>query len=243
VETSTPAGSEASPAPMVYYCSLCAAELLGEERLQTCTYCGAQEECDWLCPRGHYVCEDCRTAAPEEIIERTCLAISDPNPFAIADLVMKHPVFREHGPAHHLLVAPVILAALRNQGHPVKESALHAALHRMKDIPVAVCGTRGDCGACAGLGCAVSLLTGATFRSDHERSQALRATARALARVADLGGPRCCRQSVYATLETAAHFFNDELGIAFAGPDFISCRFSHTTEGCKQERCAYFPQS
>ena len=227
---------------MVYYCSLCAAELLEEERLQTCTYCGAQEECDWLCPQGHYVCEDCRTAAPEEIIERTCLATSDPDPFAIADLVMKHPVFREHGPAHHLLVAPVILAALRNQGHPVKGSSLHAALHRMKDIPVAVCGTRGDCGAAVGLGCAVSLSTGATFRSDHERSQALRATARALNRIADLGGPRCCRQSVYATLETATLFFNGELGIAFAGPDLISCPFSHTTEGCKQERCAYFPQ-
>jgi DNA-directed RNA polymerase subunit RPC12/RpoP len=242
VETGTAGGSGAFPAPAIYLCSLCGSALLEEERLQTCTYCGTEEECEWLCPQGHYVCEDCRAASPEEIIERTSLATSDPDPVAITELIMKHAVFREHGPAHHLLVAPVILAALRNQGHPAKDSSIRAALHRMKDIPVAVCGTRGDCGAAVGLGCAVSLLTGATFRSDHERSQALRATARALVRVAENGGPRCCKQSVYATLEAAALFLNSELGIAFATPGHIRCPFSHTTEECKKERCAYFPE-
>jgi len=240
VEIGTPGGPDASLTPLVFHCSLCGAGLLEEERLQTCTYCGAEEECEWLCPQGHYVCEDCRTASPEEIIERTAHASRDIDPVAIADLIMKHPVFREHGPAHHLLVAPAILAALRNQGYPVKESGVHTALHRMKDIPVAVCGTRGDCGAAVGVGCAVSLLTGATFRSDTERSQALRATARALARVADLGGPRCCRQSVYGALETAGQFLNSELGVAFVVPGPIRCSFSHVTEECKRERCAYF---
>jgi hypothetical protein len=240
VETSTPGSSAASPAPTVFHCSLCGAGLLEVERLQTCTYCGTEEECEWLCPQGHYVCDDCRTASPEEIIERTCLATGDPDPMAIAELIMKHPAFREHGPVHHLLVAPVLLAALRNQGHRVKESSIRTAVHRMKDIPIAVCGTRGDCGAAAGLGCAISLVTGATFRSDQERSHALRATACALAWVADQGGPRCCKQSVYATLETAALFVNGELGIAFAAPDLIRCAFSRTTEECKRERCAYF---
>ena len=243
METSTPGSSGPSPAPAVFHCSLCGAELLEVERLQTCAYCGAEEQCEWLCPQGHYVCEECRTASPEDIIERTSFATSDPDPVAIAHLVMKHPVFREHGPAHHLVVAPVILAALRNQGHPVKETAIRAALHRMKDIPVAVCGTRGDCGAGAGLGCAVSLLTGATFRSDHERSQALRATARALVRIADVGGPRCCKQSVYGSLEAAALFLKEELGIAFAAPELIRCPFSHSTEDCKRECCAYFSES
>jgi hypothetical protein len=240
VQTGIPGDSAASPAPLIFHCSLCGAGLLEEERLQTCTYCGTEEECEWLCPRGHYVCEECRTASPEEIIERTALATTDPDPIAIADLVMKHPVFREHGPAHHLLVAPVLLAALRNQGHPVKESSIRTALHRMQDIPVAVCGTRGDCGAAIGLGCAVSLLVGATFRSDRERSQALRATACALTRVADLGGPHCCKQSVYATLEGAAVFLIGELGIALAAPNPIRCAFAHTTAECKQKRCAYF---
>jgi hypothetical protein len=243
VETSNPGGSGTSPAPLVYHCSLCGSKLLAEEGVQTCTYCGAEEEGEWLCAQGHYVCDDCRTASPENIIERTSLATIDPDPIAIVDLLMKHPVFREHGPTHHLLVAPAILAALRNQGHPVKGSSIRAALHRMKDIPVAVCGTRGDCGAAVGLGCAVSLLTGATFRSDRERSLALRATARALERVADLGGPRCCKQSVYATLEAAGQFLKSELGIAFAVPDLIHCPFSRTTEECKQKRCAYFPES
>lgn len=240
MERGAPDSPGSSAAPLTFHCSLCSSELVEDERLQTCTYCGAQEECEWLCPQGHYVCEDCRTSSPEEIIGRTCLATSDPDSFAIAELLMKHPVFREHGPAHHLLVAPVILAALRNQGCPVKESSIRTALHRMKDIPVAVCGTRGDCGAAVGVGCAVSLLTGATFRSDSERSQALRATADALTRVAELGGPRCCRQSVYGTLEAAGQFLNGELGVAFVVPDLIRCSFARQTEECKRERCAYF---
>lgn len=240
METGAPDSPGFSAAPLTFHCSLCGSELLEDEGLQTCTYCGAKEECEWLCPEGHYVCEDCRTASPEEIIERTCLVTCDTDPVAIADLIMKHPVFREHGPAHHLLVAPVILASLRSQGCPVKEGSIHTALHRMKDIPVAVCGTRGDCGAAVGAGCAVSLLTGATFRSDSERSLALRATAHALTRVADLGGPRCCRQSVYGALEASGQFLNNELGVALVVPDPIRCSFSRVTEECKRERCAYF---
>jgi hypothetical protein len=138
------------------------------------------------------------------------------------------------------LVAPVLLAALRNEGHEVREGSIRAALHRMRDIPAAVCGTRGDCGAAVGLGCAVSLLLGATFSSDVQRAQALRATARALDRVADLGGPRCCRQSVYAALETAIEFLRGELGMTLIAPELTRCAFAHTTPDCKQERCAYF---
>ena len=234
----TPSGN--SPLPVAFCCSLCGTELLESSQLQICSYCGAEEECEWLCPRGHYVCEECRTASPEEAIERTCLATTNPDPVGIVDLIMKHPVFSQHGPEHHLLVAPAILAALRNQGHPVKEGAIRVALHRMADIPVAVCGTRGDCGACAGLGCAVSLLTGATFRSDRERSLALRGTARALTHVAQLGGPRCCKQSVYGTLDAAAGFLSSELGITFPVSAAIHCAFPEVTEECKRERCVYF---
>lgn len=226
--------------PVAFYCPLCGVELLEKSRLQTCSYCGAEERCEWLCPQGHYVCESCRTASSEEIIERLCVATTNPDPLEIVDLIMKHPVFNQHGPEHHLLVAPTILAALRNQGCSVRKGAIRAALRRMGDIPVGVCGTRGDCGACAGLGCAVSLLTGATFRSDRERSLALRGTARALMDAAQLGGPRCCKQSVYATLQAAAGFMSSELGVAFVVSDVIHCAFSQVTEECKRERCVYF---
>jgi hypothetical protein len=225
---------------VVFYCPLCGAELQEKRRMQTCSYCGALEECDWFCPDDHFICEECRTAQPVEIVERVCRVTTSPDPVWIANLIMRHPLFSESGPEHHLLVAPAILAALRNQGQRVKRSAVRAALGRMKDIPVGVCGTRGDCGACVGLGCAVSLLTRATFRSDRERSLALLGTARALVCVAELGGPRCCKQSVYATLQTAGEFLSSRLGIACAVPDVIGCPFSRLAEECKRERCGYF---
>jgi hypothetical protein len=226
---------------MIFYCPQCGAELQEDRRVQTCSYCGAVEECDWLCPQGHFVCEECRTAQPAEIIERVCRGTTSLDPIWMANLIMKHPLFSACGPEHHVLVAPVILAALRNHGHPVKEGAVRAALRRMRDIPVGVCGTRGDCGACVGLGCAISLLTAATYESDRERSLSLKGTARALACVAELGGPRCCKQSVYATLQTARAYVSSELGVAFSLPDVILCPFSRSIEECKKERCAYFP--
>lgn len=217
--------------------------------LQTCTYCGRQEESEWLCPQGHYVCEDCRAASAEEIVRRTTLATTATDPVQIADLLMKHPVFAKHGPAHHLLTAPVLLAALRNQGDVIPSQftrgitpgRILAAIQRVKDIPQAACATRGDCGAAVGLGCAVSLLTGAGIRSDRERSLVLRATAQALARVADLGGSRCCRQSVYATLETARDFLKNELGIVLGLSQPVRCGLVEITEECKQKHCVYYP--
>jgi len=226
--------------PLVFYCSVCGSELQEEERVQKCIYCGTEEECEWLCPHGHYVCEECRVASAEEIIERTALSTTESDPASIATLLMRHPMFREHGPAHHLLVAPVILAALRNQGYPIRKGALRAALKRMKDIPHAACATRGDCGAAVGVGCAVSLLTGAKFRSDRERALTLQATAEAVRRLAEHGGARCCRQSVYSALESAAAFLERELGLILGISTPVFCPFSSTTEDCKKDACVYF---
>lgn len=226
---------------MIFHCPLCGAELREEVRTQVCTYCGEEEECEWLCPEGHFLCEACRMACPADIIERTCRVSTVCDPVKIADVLMKHPSFSAHGPEHHLLTAPVILAALRNQGHHIRPGAVGSALRRMKDIPVGVCGTRGDCGACVGLGCAVSLVRGATFKADRERSLALEGTARALLRVAELGGPRCCKQSVYATLQAAAAFMSDQLGMDFVVPEVIRCAFADKNEDCKKDRCPYFP--
>jgi hypothetical protein len=225
---------------LVFTCSVCDSQLVDDPQLQACLYCGEEEETDWVCPRGHYVCESCRSASPAELVERFAPASAEADPMATAELLMKHPSFNANGPEHHLVVAPAILSALRKQGVSVTDARFRAALTRMADIPVAVCGTRGDCGAAAGAGCAVSLLTGATFRSKRERTLALLATARALVAVAAHGGPRCCKQSVFASIQSTAVFLQDELGISLPVADAVRCAFSEKNPECTREACAYF---
>jgi hypothetical protein len=87
-------------------------------------------------------------------------------------------------------------------------------------------------------GALVSILTGASYLKDQERSLALRATAGALQAIAEAGGPRCCKQSVYLSLETAFAFLRRELGLDL--PLTIHCEFSGHSEGCKKKRCQYY---
>jgi hypothetical protein len=144
-----------------------------------------------------------------------------------------------HSPQHHIMIAPVMLSALRNNGlRPINPGRLASAIERTKGIPLGVCGTRGECGAAVGAGTLVSILTGASFMKDRERSLALQATAEALLAIAQAGGPRCCKQSIYLTLETTSGFLKRELDIDL--PVAPRCEFSARNTECKQERCKYY---
>jgi hypothetical protein len=88
------------------------------------------------------------------------------------------------------------------------------------------------------VGTLVSILTGASYLKDRERSLALQASAEALLIIAQAGGPRCCKQSVYLALETASLFLKRELN--FTLPVEPHCDFSRRNAECKQERCQYY---
>jgi hypothetical protein len=224
---------------MKFRCRICEQELLEQASRCTCTYCGQEEETDWSCPGGHYTCESCRTACPDDLTERTCLHSAARNPLELAELLMRHPAFHAYGEEHHSLAAPVILAALRNQGVPaVTDEGIRLSIARLKGIPISVCGTRGDCGAAASAGTVVAILRSATPLSDHERTEALRATAQTLLRIADRGGPRCCKQSVFEAILCTWERLQEELGLV-ALPAH-SCSFAGKLKDCKTTRCPYF---
>ena len=224
---------------MKFRCRICERDLLEQPSLGVCTYCGREEASEWSCPGGHYTCESCRLACPDELIERACLHPASGNPLDLAELIMRHPAFHAYGEEHHSLPAPVILAALRNQGVPgAAEEGLRTSIARLQGIPVSVCGTRGDCGAAASAGTVISILRGATPLSDRERTEALRATARALLRIADRGGPRCCKQSVFETICCIWESLRDEFALEPL-PSHV-CSFAGKLKDCKTVRCPYF---
>jgi len=224
---------------MPYPCWLCDADLLETETEAVCSFCGQVQPVDYICPNGHVLCEDCQLAEPVEIIARVCEGTEERDPGLIANLIMKHPGFALHGPHHHGLIAPAVLAALTNRGqYPRRSGRAAAARDRTVDIPLAACGSRGECGAAVSVGALVSILTKATYLKDRERSLALQATAEALMTIAKAGGPRCCKQSTYISLEIASAFLERELGIAM--PLTLRCAFSDQDEACKHEACPYY---
>lgn len=224
---------------MPYPCPICNDDLYEAEAVAVCTFCGRQATADYLCPNGHFICEDCRLAEFPQVIEWVCTHAKETNPGTIVNLLMKHPAVLMHSPQHHLLVAPAVIAALAASGQmALKPGRLSSAIKRTRDIPFAVCGTRGECGAAASVGALVSILTGATYRKGAERALALRATAAALEAIAEAGGPRCCKQSVYLSLEVAARFLERELNMHL--PLSIQCEFAARNPECKKELCRYY---
>ncbi len=224
---------------MPYPCPLCGTNLYETGEVASCTFCGEREETEYLCPEGHYVCEGCQMAGPVEVIERVCSGTQKRDPAAIANLIMKHPACVTHGPLHHAMVAPVVLAALANLGlRELREGEIAGAIRRTVEVPAAVCASRGTCGAAQSAGALVSLLTGANYLKDRERSLALETTAATLLAIAGGGGPRCCKQSVYLALETLAGVLQREWGMEL--PLAIRCEFVTQNVECKGARCAYY---
>lgn len=219
-------------------CPICGEILEEHDGSTECMYCGKEEEAEFMCPDGHFQCEECRLADAKELIERTCRDHGGTDPFELASLMMKHSSFNPHGIEHHLLVAPVILTVCKNLGVDIPERKIKTAMRRVEDIPYGACGSRGACGACESAGTAVSLITGASFKSDKERSLTLKATANSLEKLSELGGPRCCKQSVYAAIEETFSLLEEEYDLSSI--EEHTCPFSDDIEDCKEERCPYY---
>jgi hypothetical protein len=224
---------------MTYLCTMCGGELDQVDTVAVCTFCGQETPAKYLCAAGHHICEECQLADWPHMVERVCESSRETDPAAIVNLIMKHPMSVMHSPQHHILVTPAVLDALRNTGQfPLNSGRLASAIERTRGIPLASCGIRGECGAAICVGALVSILTGATYQKDRERSLALQASAEALLAIAQAGGPRCCKQSVYLALETTSLYLKRELGTDL--PVNPRCDFAARNEECKKERCRYY---
>lgn len=224
---------------MSYYCSICGAELQRVDRMAVCYFCDQETPARYLCEKGHHICEECQLAEWPQVVERVCEGSKETDPTVIANLIMNHPMAVMHSPQHHIIVAPAFLSALRNVGIcSLNPGRLSSAIERTQGIPFGSCGTRGECGAATSVGALVSILTGASFTKDKERSLSMQATAETLIAIAQAGGSRCCKQSVYLAIETASAFLKKEIKMDL--PVDPHCEFSARNTECKKERCKYY---
>jgi len=224
---------------MAYPCVICGGELQRVNTTAVCSFCNQETPARYLCENGHHICEECQLADWPQAVERVCEGSKETDPSMIVNLIMKHPMAVMNSPQHHIIVTPAFLSALRNSySRALNPGRFPSAIERTQGIPLGACGTRGECGAATSVGALVSILTGASFAKDRERSLSLQATAETLMAIAQAGGPRCCKQSVYLAIETASAFLKRELDINL--PVEPHCEFSARNKECKKDRCKYY---
>jgi hypothetical protein len=234
--TAAPEGCLVCGAPLVY---AAAAEPL------TCALCGGAFASTARCRDGHHVCDRCHAAPAQEAIERFCAATELRDPVEIAQVLMRHPGVRMHGPEHHFLVPAALLAAWSNAtGAPPERRAALVAEARRRSEPLlgGFCGTQGACGAAIGTGIFFALATGSTPLKGRERSLSMRMTTVALDALSRTGGARCCKRDSLLSILAAARQARVELGVALKARG-RPCRFSARNAECLDRACPFFPRT
>lgn len=178
----------------------------------------------------------------ERQIKETCLAQKSCDPVVIATALMRLPGIPMHGPVHHILDGSALLTAIHNAG---EEFDLPAALDEMavrgSRMPGATCGMWGVCGSASSVGAALAILhaTG-PLSSDENYKNNMRLTSRALSKIAEIGGPRCCKRNAYLSLQTAVEFLRKAYGIPLETEPF-RCGFYANNAQCLGKHCLFRP--
>ncbi len=227
-------------------CAICGAQLAYsvDKKTMACAICGASEASHACCTAGHYVCDACHAFGPSELVFSACLRAETTDPLALAVQLMKSPTVHMHGPEHHFLVPAVLIAAYttaRGMATDERERMLREARKRAEVVKGGFCGLWGACGAGIGTGIFVSVVTRATPLSGREWRLANAATSTALARIAEAGGPRCCKRCSFLAITEAVAFAKRELGVSLDGAsDDLTCSFHAHNRECTREGCRFY---
>lgn len=157
----------------------------------------------------------------------------------IADELMELPEVRPHGPEHHLLVAAAILTAYCNFYDIEKKSLLLKAYVRTNNIPVGTCAMYGCCGALMGAGAAVGLLLSVHPFSGEDLQTVNKITAGIQARLAEYGGPRCCKRAAWISVYEAVQGINQYMHCKLPAETF-DCGYSLENKDCLKKKCEFF---
>lgn len=223
-------------------CLVCKAplEYLAADEEMECAICHKKENSKTRCVKGHYVCNECHVAGLDAIIS-LCLASSSKNPVEIFQRMTESPFCHMHGPEHHVMVGAALLTAYRNAGGEIDlEKALVEMINRGKKVPGGACGFWGACGAGISSGMFMAIASSSTPLTVEPYALSNTTTAKSLAAIGEIGGPRCCKRNSYLAILSAVDFAAERLGIQMEKPDVV-CRLSAQNNQCVGKRCPFNP--
>jgi hypothetical protein len=228
-------------------CMACRSKLdyLDKAEDLVCMYCGSGHQAHVKCPKGHFICDACHGKDARTVIEELARTSASPDPLAIAELMMSHPVLPMLSCDHAFIAAGALMAALRNSpyGSKIGEAEVREAFARTaKQAYGGYCGLTGVCGVAPAIGACFSIFLGARCGSDREQRIVMEAVTRVSGAITDLTGPSCCKAYVRSALTVAVAIFAEKFGVALPVKNTaIVC--SHAQQhphGCREERCPYF---
>lgn len=233
-------------------CLVCGEPLVYWEEAQEveCCICGKKETGHSICESGHYVCDMCHRSEGVAYIIGLCSQSTSTDPIEIMNEAMNDKSIYPNGPEHHTLIGAALITAYANsggknpQGEPFdKDAALAELKERSLQVPGGTCGFWGTCGAATSAGQAMSILNGSTPMKIEPWAQCQRLTSIILGRLADIGGPRCCKRTGYVAVLSAVPFINETLGSSMTLPDEVICTFFPRNAECRRQDCPFFPNA
>ena len=177
-----------------------------------------------------------------KIIE-ACLQEKSKNPVEIFYHIAQQDFVRMHGPEHHVLDGAALLTAYYNAGGKIDlDQSLQELMKRGLQMPGAICGMWGVCGAVSSLGAALSIIEGTgPLSTDGSWGKHMEFTSAALYGVSQTGGPRCCKRDAFISFREAIRFINANTQIVLESAP-VTCSFSEKNVQCIRNKCPFYPQ-
>lgn len=222
-------------------CIICGAplEYLDNPIEMECAICHRKFTNNVRCEQGHYLCDECHTTGIDIIIG-ICKKETSCNPIDIIEKMMTLPTCHMHGPEHHIMVGASLITAYKNAGGDVDlEWALAEIISRGKQVPGGACGNWGACGAGISTGMFISIVTRSNPLAGESWGLSNLMTSRALAKIAETGGPRCCKRDSYNAILTAIDFVEEKLGVKMNRPTRHFCSRSSINNQCLKSKCPF----
>lgn len=169
-----------------------------------------------------------------------CLHEDSKNPVQLFEKIARQDYIRIHGPEHHILDGASLLTAYFNAGGKIDLSAsLQELMKRGMQMPGATCGMWGICGAVGSMGAALSIIDGTGPLSvDESWGKHMMFTSKALEKLANVGGPRCCKRDAFLSFGEVVDYVNANYDVSLERSD-ITCTFYEKNEQCIGDRCPF----
>jgi len=227
-------------------CLICGSPLnyFADSSSMECEICHKKFVSNAKCSNGHYICDSCHQIKGVDYIEQYCLDHHQSNPIALLNSVLKSGSIKMHGPEHHFLVPAVLITAYytKLKKEDFIAPKLKIAKQRAKQILGGFCGFYGTCGAGIGNGIFLSIVLDSTPLKTQEWKLSNLLTAKTLERIADSGGPRCCKRDSFIAIEMAVKFIKQQLKVELEISPIL-CSFSSLNNECKLTQCQYYSLS
>ena len=184
-----------------------------------------------------------------DTVTKKCMEYMDQKtaatPCSMAISIMQETDIPMHNFVHHYLVPAVLMTLvcrLQKTGRRQYEENMAEIEKRSKNVLPAFCGFYGACGAAIGTGIFMSVHTGTTPMSKETWGLCNGITVRTLKRMAEIGGPRCCKRNTLIALQEGAEYIFEQTGIDIGREEKVKCTFSKFNLECLKEDCPFYAE-